>query len=163
MDDQLNRYWEDMRIVRRLLRQRFMTVFQDDQLSPGQSEVLMVLVKHSEPMQPKQLASCLQLTPGAITQLVEGLEKAGYVHRSQSKQDRRVTLLSPSQAAAGRLERLKQHHQELAHELASQLSVEELAILRRAQRKIIDYLQQHPLSSPDDISTTTQKGTHGKN
>lgn len=52
------------------------------------------LITRSGPLSGKQLAAETGLTPGAVTGLVDRLERAGYVRRVTDPTDRRRTLIS---------------------------------------------------------------------
>lgn len=53
------------------------------------------LLEHG-PVAPKQIASDLSLTSGAVTALIDRLEKAGLVVRTRDKDDRRGILVGPT-------------------------------------------------------------------
>lgn len=56
----------------------------------------MALIEREAPVTAGRLAELTGLTPGAVTGLLDRLERAGYVRRSQDPGDRRRVLVSPA-------------------------------------------------------------------
>jgi len=54
------------------------------------------LILRNGPATPSQLAELTGLTTGAVTVLIDRLEKAGFIERKPHPQDRRKTLLVPT-------------------------------------------------------------------
>ena len=51
-----------------------------------------------------ELSAQLQVTPAAVTHLINDLEKAGYVERVSEPTDRRIVLLKPTSAGLKMME-----------------------------------------------------------
>src|SRR5262245_9650263 len=64
-------------------------------LTVTEHKCLDLLLRAGQPLTAGQLAEHTGLTTGAITGLVDRLEKAGYVRRERSKTDRRQVLIHP--------------------------------------------------------------------
>jgi DNA-binding MarR family transcriptional regulator len=81
------------------------------------------------PMPQRDLAERLALTSGAVTQLIDRLERAGMVSREAHPHDRRVTLvrLAPD-AELPAVPEMDDYHQKLAH-AAANLNTPERAAL----------------------------------
>lgn len=61
---------------------------------------LSYLVERGSPASPKDLIAHLGLTSGAVTGIIDRLEKQGYVHRAPNPDDRRGTLVNLDSAKA---------------------------------------------------------------
>jgi DNA-binding MarR family transcriptional regulator len=64
-------------------------------LSEIDHKCLDVILRSEKPLTGNQLAGETSLTAGAITGVVDRLEKAGYVHRQRDQQDRRLVYIVP--------------------------------------------------------------------
>jgi DNA-binding MarR family transcriptional regulator len=58
------------------------------------------ILSRGRAMTPGQLATETGLTTGAVTAMLDRLEKAGYVRRERDREDRRKILIHPSKRAA---------------------------------------------------------------
>lgn len=67
-------------------------------LSPTDAQVLSLLELYG-PISAGRLASLTRLTSGAITQAVDRLEAAGYVHRRRDLADRRKVIVTADETA----------------------------------------------------------------
>ncbi len=104
-------------------------------ISHAQAELLMA-IQHRQPISSKELADLLNLTPGAVSQLVEPLEKGGYVERKTSDQDRRVQYLNTSKVGIKLLQDFDKRRRAMIEAVIADLSDEELAVWVRIQKKI---------------------------
>lgn len=77
-------------------------------LSRSQTDALFLLARAPEPITPGMLASRLGLTPGAVTQLLEGLRAAGLVTQHPHPSDARSHLLSLSASARDQVDVFEQ-------------------------------------------------------
>ena len=116
---------------------------QDSQprLSASQGEVLMI-VSHRGPLPLSELAKTMRLTPGAISQLVEGLERNELVVRQPSLEDRRVTNVAATRGGQQRIAALQKHKSVIFEAVYKELSIDELQIMAKVQAKMIDHLKQ---------------------
>ena len=64
-------------------------------LSEIDHKCLDVILRSEKPLTGNQLAGETSLTAGAITGVVDRLEKAGYVYRQRDQQDRRLVYIVP--------------------------------------------------------------------
>jgi DNA-binding MarR family transcriptional regulator len=113
----------------------------EEQLPASQGELLFI-VSHEGPISSTELAKTMQLTPGAITQLVESLERAGLVERKPSPADRRVTLINISDAGRERMSILMERKVSIFQEVYKDLSIEEIRIMNGVQKKMIEHLKK---------------------
>lgn len=100
--------------IHELVRQAdldFDKYLEKDGLSASRFRVLEVLfLQEGHTLTPAELADRVYLTRGAVTTVLDGLEKAGYIRRSQHATDRR--MVSVTLAAKGRalIEKLLPKH-----------------------------------------------------
>jgi DNA-binding MarR family transcriptional regulator len=64
-------------------------------LNPTDHKCLDVIIRAGMPMTASQLADETGLSTGAITGVVDRLEKAGYVRRKRDPNDRRLVFINP--------------------------------------------------------------------
>jgi DNA-binding MarR family transcriptional regulator len=124
-----------MRLSRRLRREKA-----DDELSDAQAGVLAVLLR-SGALTPVALSASEHVTPPSMNRTLNALEQSGYVVRARSDDDRRLVLVTLTDA--GRqvvLETRRRRDAWLDRRLES-LSDEELDLLERAAvviRRMVD-------------------------
>jgi DNA-binding MarR family transcriptional regulator len=82
------------------------------------------------------LAEALDLSPRAVSRLVDGLEEQDYVIRRQHENDRRVFRVSLTQRAQELAEVLLPIHEKRIEKLFSELSTRDLRNLARALGKL---------------------------
>lgn len=64
-------------------------------LNPTDHKCLDVIIRTKTPMTASQLAEETSLSTGAITGVIDRLEKAGYVRRKRDPKDRRLIFIDP--------------------------------------------------------------------
>jgi DNA-binding MarR family transcriptional regulator len=103
-----------------------------------------------EPLTMRALSQRLQLTPGAVTGLVDRLERAGHVTRVPDPHDRRRTRLRLTPDALGLSERFFRQFGRRALRVLAQFDDVELAVIERFLAEIPAALDPtgHPL--PED-------------
>jgi DNA-binding MarR family transcriptional regulator len=99
-------------------------------LNPTDHKCLDVIIRKSTPMTASQLAEETGLSTGAITGVVDRLEKAGYVRRKRDKDDRRLVFINPLlDKAMVKLSPIFDPIKQASRNLYSKYSDEELAII----------------------------------
>ena len=88
----------------RLLANPRSTPFGSTVLTRTQLDVLFFLAHAPDSVTPGQLAALLQVTPGAVTQLVDQLREHDLVEQFASDQDGRVRLLRLTSSARSQVE-----------------------------------------------------------
>lgn len=131
----------NMSSIRRLMVTCMVRMDGEEQLPPSQGELLFI-VSHEGPISSTELAKAMQLTPGAITQLVESLERAGLVERKPSPADRRVTLINISNTGRERMSIIMERKMSIFQEVYKDLSIEEIRIMNGVQKKMIEHLKK---------------------
>ncbi|MGV8909719.1 MAG: MarR family winged helix-turn-helix transcriptional regulator [Propionicimonas sp.] len=89
------------------------------QLSRSQLEALFLIAHRPAPMSPGLLARELQLTPGAVTQLLDGLRQAGLVDQQPHPSDARSRVLTLAADAASQVDEFEQR---MANDLSGEFS-----------------------------------------
>ena len=113
----------------RLLGSTRAVPFRGLQLSRSQLEALFLIAHRSTPVSPGLLARKLKLTPGAVTQLLDGLRQAGLVDQQPHPSDARSRVLTLTGDAGSQVNEFERHMvKELADEF-SDLDDAELATL----------------------------------
>ncbi len=131
-------------LTQRMMHSCMQHTFEEVGIAPSQMHLLEV-IEHGEPTSLKQLASDMHLTPGAITQLVDGLVAPGYLQRTPSREDRRVTTVALTEAGAEKIKLLKRKKRALLSEAVADLDDNELQIFLRVQQKLLAYLETNCL------------------
>ena len=108
-------------------------------LDGPRASLLSVLV-FAGPLPITRLARIEQVTPPAITKLVDALETAGLASRTRSVQDRRVVVVAATPAGRRLLERGRGARVRATAKILSGLSDRDLATLRRAAELIASRL-----------------------
>jgi DNA-binding MarR family transcriptional regulator len=135
---------DNLHMMKREMQSHLLKVYDAINLSPAQVELLKQ-IRCKGPLSHKQLAAEARLTPGAVTQLIDGLYAAGCIERKQSSDDRRVSYISISQAGERKLDMAMGYYQKLLKTAFDTLTDEELAVYQQAQAKLIDwYKTSHP-------------------
>ncbi|HSW99763.1 MAG TPA: MarR family transcriptional regulator [Patescibacteria group bacterium] len=142
-------------IIRRLLISRAHARGSIGDLPASQGELLLI-VGNLQSATAKALACEMQLSPSAITQLVETLERLGYVQRRPSPEDRRVVRVSLTAAGQDKIASLRQQIGDFKKQITQRLSEQEIATLTAIQQKIIDFLNE-----PQPATTASKQMTRG--
>jgi DNA-binding MarR family transcriptional regulator len=99
-------------------------------LNPTDHKCLDVIIRNRTPMTASQLAEETGLSTGAITGVVDRLEKAGYVRRKRDQSDRRLVFINPLlDKAMAKLSPIFDPIKQASRSLYSKYSDEELAII----------------------------------
>jgi len=98
----------------------------------------MDIISHYQPMSAGKLATCCGLTTGAITGIVDRLERAGFVCRVSDPQDRRRVLLKPieDRKKSKQVHELYRPMSEAFEALAMECSPEQLQFLVEIHNKM---------------------------
>jgi DNA-binding MarR family transcriptional regulator len=83
----------------------------EPKLSPPQVHLLFTIGhKKAEGISMKELAELSHITPGAVTQFVDGLVEKGLVAREGDPNDRRIVRLKLTELAKKQFERFRKEH-----------------------------------------------------
>lgn len=131
-----------MQAMHRAGAAKFHTSLERYNLTPSQLELLL-LVKHAENVSLKELAMNMKLTPGAVSQLVNGLVSGGYVHRQEDPSDRRISQITLSSKGKSNLHKIWDERTSSMMRIMEDLTLEELHLLLRIQRRITAHLESN--------------------
>ncbi|MBN1162020.1 MAG: MarR family transcriptional regulator [Dehalococcoidales bacterium] len=80
-------------------------------LSPPQVHLMFTIGrKKTEGLSMKELAELSRITPGAVTQFVDGLVERGLVARESDPNDRRIVRLKLTELAKNQFEKFRKEH-----------------------------------------------------
>ncbi len=133
---------ENMTLVKRGLGSHIHETIKHLPFSPTQIELLYI-IRQQQPMSSKALAESRQLTPGAISQLTEGLEAEKLIAREQDTNDRRLQLLRVTKAGEKVLQTVHKRRNELFREIMEDFTDDELTAWMHVQQKIIAKLDKN--------------------
>lgn len=96
------------------------------EVSFAQFHLLFALVDHDE-LATTQLATAAELSPATATQLLDGLETMGLVHRSRSTSDRRVVVCTLTDEGRKLIRAKRARWERFFREQLSDFTAEEIA------------------------------------
>jgi DNA-binding MarR family transcriptional regulator len=102
---------------------------------------LLGAIKQTQPVSFKSLAQQLYLSPGAVSQMAEGLESAGLIQRETDPDDRRIQCLRMTKAGEKLLSDISKKQRYLIESVVQNLSDEELTIWASIHRKLLQQFQ----------------------
>jgi DNA-binding MarR family transcriptional regulator len=97
---------------------------------------LLVALDHGGPLIMTELAMLLDVTPRAVTTLVDGLEGAGLIKRSDHPSDRRATVVELSRRGRDTCKAIRTAHHAFAHDLMGDCDPNDLAATVRVLDRI---------------------------
>ena len=133
--------FETMQKMHRTGASKFHALMGQQDISLSQMELLLT-VKRLQPVSVKVIATQMRLTPGAVTQLMEGLVAKDYIAREPDTKDRRVTNVSLAEGGKRQLEKLWERRKAMMHKIVESLDTEELAIMLRVQQKMLQHIEE---------------------
>ena len=117
----------------------------DLELNGPRLMLIVVLSKHNQ-LTMSDAAELMDVTPRAITRLVDGLEHDGFAFREQSDADKRVVILRITEKGAAAAKRVLPFHEQKANAVFSVFSDQELRTYVELSHKLI---QQIKSQEPD--------------
>lgn len=108
--------------------------FEGTSLTSTQREALFLIAHDPAPSTPGSLAASLAITPGAVTQLVDGLRREGLVEQTANPADARSRLLALTPDATERLAAFERAFTDTVAPRFDDLNDAELADLARLMR-----------------------------
>jgi DNA-binding MarR family transcriptional regulator len=123
------------RLARRLRKESA-----DHELSPSQSAVLGYLYRSGQAT-PAELAAFEQVSPPSMNRTLNGLQEAGYLHRTPGVDDRRTVTVAPTDAGRALVEETRRRRDAWLDRRIATLDAHEQAVLAEATtiiRKLTD-------------------------
>lgn len=109
-------------------------------LSIIQFYVLMYVSR--EETRARDLSTVLNVSPAAITKIVDHLVEHGLISRTRSLKDRRSATLKITPAGRAALEKSRRARTRMLRMLIDPLSKEEIVVLTRIMRRLVEMLPQ---------------------
>jgi DNA-binding MarR family transcriptional regulator len=134
---------ENMNAMKRSMFAQLHTGAHQLPIPRGQLE-LLIAICHLQPVNSKALAQKLYLTPGAVSQQVEGLEQQGYIVRRSDPNDRRIQSLQTTTSGETLVETIMQHRRKVMEQVMQDLSDEELRVWDGIQTRLIERYRVRP-------------------
>lgn len=126
-------------------------------LNANEHKCLDLILRYG-PMTAGHLAEFTGLTTGAITGVVDRLERAGFVRREYDPNDRRRVIIQPDREKAER--EIAPLFESMAHamaDLASRYSEQELAIINRYIAESVRVVHQETLKLRREAGTVRKR------
>ncbi|GLI09583.1 MULTISPECIES: MarR family winged helix-turn-helix transcriptional regulator [Paenibacillus] len=102
----------------------------------GPQIMMLYTIVRCEPCQVGRLAQRMEVTPSAITVMIDRLVQNGFVHRKHDENDRRVVLLEATEQAREALLRIRALRSEVINTYLSYLEPHELEPFLQSFEKI---------------------------
>jgi len=104
--------------------------------------LLLDLLAKEGPKRPSVIAERLKITTGGVTVLTSKLLNGGYIEKTQSSKDRRVTQIAITPEGKKVLEESKSQVMALIHSMFGMLSNEEIQTLQQIFEKCLEHSPQ---------------------
>jgi DNA-binding MarR family transcriptional regulator len=101
---------------------------------------LLLALDDGGPATMTELSRALEITPRAVTALVDGLETLGHVRRHEHPSDRRVTMVELTETGGATIRELRAGYRLLGAELLRGLSDRDLAATERVLQHVREAL-----------------------
>ena len=111
---------------------------EDDSLTPGRMQVLVVLWAHERPIPQRDIVRLLKVTRPTISGLVEALRAEGHVTTTQNVVDRRQMLVELTSSGRKMIIRLARQTGARLRDTFGALSDAELGTLRDLLRRLLE-------------------------
>jgi DNA-binding MarR family transcriptional regulator len=139
-DEQLQQLSDNFGRFKRAMQAYISQATSEWGISPAEFEVLRNIYA-LQPVSGKELAAHMQLTPGAISQLLEGLHRVDAIQHMASEQDRRVKYLSVSVQGERKLNELKAFKTKFLSTALAQVDTKDIDTYLRVQDTLISWLE----------------------
>lgn len=127
-----------------LLNRQFGSVIIDrlDAQVTGTQMYMLHYIRESGKCRLTELAEKLDVKPSAVTVMIDRLEKAEYVKRTNDLSDRRVVLVELTAEGTAILEKAQEIREEFIGAYLNRLDPEEARIATEALEKLVGFAQQ---------------------
>ena len=127
--------------IKRSLQNHSYSCGDGSSLTSGQLSLLFA-IKHSHgPISAQDLANRLALTPGAVSQVIDGLIDSGYLNRVPRADSRRTLDLSLTQIGATKVTAIERKRHTIIEQATEELTDAELQTFTSIMQKILLSLQ----------------------
>ncbi len=105
-------------------------------------EMIGLMKDNSNGVKTSELSSKLQVTPAAVTHIINSLEAGGFVERNQEPKDRRIVLVRPTEKGEQVVMLAKEKMSKNFQEMVDFLGVEDSKELTRLLSSIYEYFDK---------------------
>lgn len=140
-DTLLEDLFNDTQSLRRVWKQYFYKVLGDESLSPAQMGILFYINEH-QPVTGKKVAKILQISPSAVTQLIDGLDQLNWITREHDEADRRIMHIRLSDAGRAKVDQLEQRRKEFFMDITETLCGDEIVSMITIQKKMMAQIEK---------------------
>ncbi len=105
----------------------------------GQRRILVTLLKRGELTQ-KELQDALEISSGALSEILQKIEEAGWIERRKSRSDKRQVKLGLTDAGTSLALSVKEHYFKTLTRMFECLNVEERDQLEALLEKLVEHL-----------------------
>lgn len=119
-------------------------------LSATESKCLDIAIRANEPLTAGKLAETTGLTTGAITGLLDRLERAGFIRREKDENDRRQVLIRVMQERLKPIEIIFSEFRHAWETLLAQYDIKDLELVREYLRQSIDVCTEQTARIQDE-------------
>jgi DNA-binding MarR family transcriptional regulator len=137
-DDLLEDIYLATETTQRAWKAMFHEFIGKENISPAQAFALFTL-ENRQPINHKDFAVQMQLTPGAVTQLIDGLGE--YIERKTDDKDRRIVYLTVSKKGLRFMQGLRQKRKALFKQAMGTFTEKELELMLRQQQKVLAQIE----------------------
>ncbi|HET9174400.1 MAG TPA: MarR family transcriptional regulator [Candidatus Saccharimonadales bacterium] len=137
----IQQIYETMGLMKRRMSASLQPMFEKLGISLAQIDLLFT-IEHEQPISPKALAAKLQLTPGAVSQMLAALQNSNSITLTHEQSDRRVSSVRLSDHGKKWLEELRTMRFQHLTTAFEQLSDTELEQYLHIQQKLLQFYEQ---------------------
>lgn len=105
----------------------------------GQRRILVTLLKRGELTQ-KELQDALEISSGALSEILQKIEEAGWIERRKSRSDKRQVKLALTDAGTSLALSVKEHYMKTLTRMFECLNMEERDQLEALLEKLVEHL-----------------------
>lgn len=135
-----------LQLMRRSKREKFQPYLSHQELTPSEINVILCIhmadARGVNPIQPRNVAAWLHLTPSALSQTLKALEEKHFIERHRTSGDSRVVSLSLTPKAAGFAEESTQVRDQFLDELIAYIGEEDARHLINTFDKVLDFFSE---------------------
>ena len=131
---------EDINSIKRKMGHEARSFFVNSEITNAQW-IVVKAIRHLEGANIKEIADNLGVTSSAVTQLVDGLVKKGYLERGGETNDRRVMKLVLTDKTKEQAAEINNRFRRIFPEMFDSLNDEEVEEYLKLSRKIINNLK----------------------
>jgi DNA-binding MarR family transcriptional regulator len=139
-----------MNVIQQAVRKKMEEQRFSDAITGPRLRIMWTILKTGQ-MRMSDIAAAMGVQPRTMTQYIDSLEAAGFVHRGPDPTDRRAVLIKLSEAAIPLVEQTRTIINDLNKEITASIGSEELVKLTNALKKMKESSEKKAVpSSPNE-------------